>query len=130
MRTIMDEEYVTIVEAARLLHVHPSSVRRWIESGELPAHRVGQRRLLIKRAALAQLITPARAEREQGAQGSQIQRTTVPKLTTEQQQEWLAAIEQAKQRQAEMLAQRGGQPWSPSWELLNEVRDERSRQLS
>jgi hypothetical protein len=54
----------------------------------------------------------------------------VPKLTTEQQQEWLAAIEQAKQRQAEMLAQRGGQPWSPSWELLNEVRDERSRQLS
>ena len=60
---------------------------------------------------------------------SQIERVTVPKLTPEQQQEWLAAIERAKQRQAEMLAQRGGQPWSPSWELLTEARDERTSQL-
>ena len=28
-----------------------------------------------------------------------------------------------------ILAERGGVPFSPSWELINEARDERSRQL-
>ena len=31
--TILGEEYVTVAEAARLLQVHPSSIRRWIEEG-------------------------------------------------------------------------------------------------
>jgi hypothetical protein len=61
---------------------------------------------------------------------SQTQRLTIPRLTPEQQQDWLAALERAKQRQAVMLAERQGELWSSSAELLNEARDERSRQLS
>lgn len=59
---------------------------------------------------------------------SQTQRLTVPRLTPEQ-QEWLTALERAKERQAAMLAERHGELWSSSAELLNEARDERSRQL-
>ena len=130
MSIVLDEEYVTVAEAAKVLQVHPSSIRRWIDSVVLPAHRIGRRRVLVKRADLAKLITPARAEQEKGERMSQTERLEIPKLTAEQQRQWLEAIERAKQRQAEMLAQRGGQPWSPSWELLNEAREERTRQLS
>jgi excisionase family DNA binding protein len=130
MRTVLDEQYVTVAEAAKLLQVHQSSVRRWIDTGDLPAHRVGQRRVLVKRSDLAKLITPARAEQERGERMSQTEPLSIPKLTPEQQRQWLDAIERAKQRQAEMLAQRKGKLWSPSSELLNEAREERARQLS
>jgi excisionase family DNA binding protein len=130
MRTILDEEYVTVPEAAKLLRVHSSTIRRWIDSGELPAHRVGQRRVLVKRADLAKLITPARVEQDKEAGMSQPERLVIPKLTPEQQRQGFEAVERAKKRQAEMLAKRGGKLFSPSWELLNEARDERMRQLS
>jgi hypothetical protein len=54
----------------------------------------------------------------------------IPKLTPEQQRQGLAAVARAKKRQAEMLAKRGGKLFSPSWELLDEARDERARELS
>jgi excisionase family DNA binding protein len=129
MRTILDEQYVTVAEAARLLHVHPSSIRRWIDAGELPADRVGQRRVLIKRAALDNLVRPVRpasATIEVRPDGSLV----IPPMTPEEQRQALAAIERSRKRQAEMLAERGGVPFSPSWELLNEARDQRSRDLA
>jgi excisionase family DNA binding protein len=36
-------EYLTVAEAAELLKVHKSTIWRWIESGSLPAYRVGRR---------------------------------------------------------------------------------------
>jgi excisionase family DNA binding protein len=130
MRTILDEEYVTVPEAAKLLQVHSSTIRRWIDSGELPAHRVGQRRVLVKRTDLAKLITPARIEQEKRGDMSHTEPLVIPKLTPEQQRQGLAAVARAKKRQAEMLAKRGGKLFSPSWELLDEARDERARELS
>ena len=130
MHIVLDEEYVTVAEAAKLLEVHPSSIRRWIDSGDLPAHRVGQRRILVKRAELTKMITPARAEQQAGGRLSRTERLVIPKLTAEQQRQGLEAIEQARKLQAEMLAKRGGTPFSQSWELLDEARDERTRQLS
>ena len=56
MRTVLNEDYVTVPEAAKLLQVHISTIRRWIDSGDLPAHRVGQRRIIVKRGDLANLI--------------------------------------------------------------------------
>ncbi len=35
---------LTVSEAADLLSAHPNSVRRWSDSGLLPAYRVGPRR--------------------------------------------------------------------------------------
>ena len=54
----------------------------------------------------------------------------VRRLTPEEQRRALAALERAERTQAKILADRGGEPFSPSWELLNEARDERTRQLS
>lgn len=33
-----------VSEVARLLHVHPNTVRRWSDQGLLPAYRMGRRR--------------------------------------------------------------------------------------
>jgi hypothetical protein len=41
----------------------------------------------------------------------------------------LAALEAARVLQAELLAERGGKLFEPSWKLLDEIREERSRQL-
>jgi len=130
VRTVLNEDYVTVPEAAQLLRVHVSTIRRWIDSGELPAHRVGQRRILVKRADLTNLITPARTEQEKAGGISHTEHLQIPKLTPEEQRRGLEAIERSRRLQAEMLARRGGKLFSPSWELLNEARDERNRQLS
>ncbi len=61
---------------------------------------------------------------------SHTEHLTIPKLTPEQQQQALEAMQAARQVRAEMIEKRGGKLFSPSWELLNEARDERSRQLS
>ena len=34
---------LTVGEVARILHVHPNSVRRWADQGLLPAYRIGLR---------------------------------------------------------------------------------------
>src|SRR5581483_4318004 len=93
MRTVLDEQYVTVPEAARLVGVHPASIRRWIDSGRLPAHRVGQRRVLIKRVDLAKLITPARAEQEKGGAMSRAESLRVPPLSREEQHELLQEVD-------------------------------------
>ena len=55
-----DEEFFTVAEAATLLRVAPSTVRRWIREGDVLAHHIGRRRVALRRADLARLITPAR----------------------------------------------------------------------
>jgi hypothetical protein len=60
----------------------------------------------------------------------QAERPVIPKLTPEEQRQALEAMEAASKLRAEMLAKRRGKPFSSSWELLNEARDERTRQLS
>lgn len=59
--TLGDDELLSIEEAAGLLHVHKSMIRRWIDRGDVPAYRVGRRRLALKRTDLARMIAPARA---------------------------------------------------------------------
>ena len=55
-------DFVTLTEAASLLHCSVSTVRGRIRSGALPAQRLQDgRKLLIERADLARLLVPARA---------------------------------------------------------------------
>jgi molybdopterin-binding protein len=55
-----------IVEAAALLGVSDDTVRRWIDSGRLPAHRDGGGPAVVDGADLAQLATQLREAPEPG----------------------------------------------------------------
>jgi excisionase family DNA binding protein len=129
MPTVLDEHYVTIAEAAKLVGVHVASIRRWIDSGQLPAHRVGRRRVLVKRTDLAKLITPARPKQENGGGMSRADSLQVPPLSREEQQKLFQAVEDAKRAQQDQLVRRGGKPFPSSDSLINELRDERSHEL-
>jgi excisionase family DNA binding protein len=125
----LDEEFLTVTEAATLVRVSPSTIRRWIREGNLPAYRLGPRRVGLKREDLATLVTPLHT-----VTGAAIDRPDdapipVPKLTPERKRRALEALEQAQQLSKEILARRGGKPFPPSWIVINEQRDERTRQL-
>ena len=127
---IVADEYVTVTQAATLLHVAPSTIRRWIREGVVPAYRIGRRRVVLKRTDLMNLITPSRAAGEKGDDTVRGERAMIRPLTPEEQRRALAALERVERLQQRILNEWGGAPVSPSWELLNEARDERTRQLS
>lgn len=109
-----EEDYVTVDEAATILRVAPSTIRRWIREGDLPAYRVGRRRVALRRADLSTLITPAGsgAIRVEKLGGDEI--ITIPRMTLEEQQRGLAALERAEQLSKQILARRGGKPFPPA----------------
>lgn len=123
------DEYLTVTEAATLLRVAPSTVRRWIREGDVSAYRLGQRRIGLRRGDLAALIAPVRAKTEAPDALTRDEHPEIRRLTPEEKQRGLAALERMTALSDEIMAERGGKPFSPSWELLNEARDERSRQL-
>lgn len=129
MRAV-DEEFVTVAEAATLLRVAPSTVRRWIREGDVPAHRIGRRRVALRRADLASLITPVRPGMETSDKVVDDQKWEPRRLTPEEQQHALEALDRARRHAAETTARRGGKLFPPSWITINEQRDERTRQLS
>jgi excisionase family DNA binding protein len=126
MNSILDD-FVTVAEAAKLMQVSPSTVWRWIDKGLLPAYRVGQRKVRVKRADLSRALTPARTTINEKPVESWA--TRLGPLTEEERKKMLAAVEASRKRLAEQLEQRGGQPFPPSWEIIREMREERLRQL-
>jgi excisionase family DNA binding protein len=125
MRAV-DEEFVTVAEAATPLRVAPSTVRRWIREGDVPAYRIGRRRVALKRDDLSNLITPARP----GVELADDQDREPRRLTPEEQQRALEALDRAQRHAKETTARRGGKLFPPSWITINEQRDERTRQVS
>lgn len=57
-----ERHFYTIAEAARLLHVSQSTVWRWIEAQELPAYRVGPRRIRIRKQDLEEVVRPVQGK--------------------------------------------------------------------
>jgi excisionase family DNA binding protein len=126
----VDEDFVTVAEAATLLRVAPSTIRRWIREGDIPAHRIGRRRVALRRADLVRLITPARPSAETKDKVVADELIVGGRLTTEEKQHALEVMERARRHAAEIQARRGGKLFPPSWITINEQRDERTRQLS
>jgi excisionase family DNA binding protein len=126
----VDEEFVTVAEAATLLRVATSTVRRWIREGDVPAYRIGRRRVALKRDDLSNLITPARPDVETSDKVVGDQKWEPRRLTPEEQQQALEIMDRIQQRAKEIQARRGGKLFPPSWITINEQRDERTRQLS
>lgn len=73
MTEASERPFYTVAEAARLLAVNPSTVWRWIAAGRLPAHRVGQKALRIKREDVAALSRPATRRARSGATAEPVQ---------------------------------------------------------
>ncbi len=63
-----ERQYYTVAEAAAVLDVSPSTVWRWIKANKLPAYRVGERSIRVKREDLARIIRPAQEEEVQVGQ--------------------------------------------------------------
>src|SRR5262245_43507181 len=126
--TTLAEDFVTVPEAAALLHVSSSTIRRWIREGDLPAYRIGQRRVALRRSDLATIISPANSGEEPRNAQRTSEQFTVGRLNSEEQRRGLAALERAEELSKQILARRGGRPFSSSADVLNAVRAQRSRQ--
>jgi excisionase family DNA binding protein len=119
---------LSVPEAAARLRVSPSTVWRWIDQGLLPAYRVGRKRVYLRPADLAPLLRPAR-EKSDGISEEDRKRLRLvpmnPDRRTDVDPVALAKALHAKQR----AKYRGKGPQREAWEDINEMRDERSREL-
>jgi|SRR5690625_444293 len=62
--TLRSDDELTVTEAARRLRRHPQTVREYIHSGQLPAHRLGAREFRINASDLELLISPTQPPKE------------------------------------------------------------------
>jgi excisionase family DNA binding protein len=127
-RQLLSESYLTVLQAAEQLSVHPSTIRRWIDQGRLPAYRIGVKRIGVKPHDLARLVAPRPGRLGKGQPITQPEQLVIPRLTKEQQQRGLQALAELERFRDE-LAARHGKLTPESWELLNQSRDERTRDL-
>ena len=128
MQPMLADDYMTVQGAAADLKVAKSTVRRWIASGDLPAYRIGKRRIALKRSDVAALISPARGYSVKGGDIARAEPQPIGRLTDQEKERARAALAAATQLQADLLARHRGKRFSPSWELLDEARDTRSQQ--
>lgn len=118
------EQYLTVHQTARLLSVHPSTIRRWIDRGILPAYRIGPKRIAVRQSDLDAASSP-RVLNQESASAPRL-----PPLAPWEQKLWKQAIQEAKVLQAELLEGRGGNRFDDSGILINEARDQRTRVLA
>lgn len=50
-------------------------------------------------------------------------------MTPEEREQLAKAIKEANRFREELYVLRGGKPFSPSWKIINEMRDERTHEL-
>ncbi|MDQ3694089.1 MAG: helix-turn-helix domain-containing protein [Chloroflexota bacterium] len=133
--SVTTNDYLTIEEAAELLRVSTSTVRRWIREGDIVAHRAGKRRILLRRTDIARSVSevgfqPKRPARGLSPMGFQWRdRPVERRLTSEEFENRLAALERAREASAKIQERTGVKEFPPSWPLIREMRDERMRRL-
>lgn len=128
-------DYLTIPEAAELLRVSVSTIRRWIRDGTIRAHRVGHRRLLLRREDVTQTMRAVTSEPAANARTTHPPAALYPnlshRLTAAEREQGLRALEQAQALAAHDKArQEASGIMSPeSWEDIREAREFRTEQL-
>lgn len=124
-----DDRLLTTAQAAKLLGVHAVTVRRWINEGKLPAYRVGEKAVRIRREDLSHLLTPVRDDRKQGSPTQESDQATIRVLSDEEQRQARQAIANARRLRAAILARREGKRFPDSVELTRQTREDRTREL-
>lgn len=117
------DDYVTVAEAADLLGVAQSTIRRWIRGERMPAYRLGDRRILLRRHDLEGLAVPIHPLNEVDLS------LRPPLMTDEEQAHAWEALRKLDEFVAEIMKQRGGKPFRSSVEDIREMREERTREL-
>ena len=125
----VDEEYLSIAEAATRLRVAPSTIRRWIREGDVPAYRLGRRRVGLKRGDLDRLVTPVRSAAYE-KQMSRITTTSVRQFTAEERRRGPRNHGRALETMAKAITAERGSPFPSSTDILAQQREERTRQLA
>jgi excisionase family DNA binding protein len=125
--SLIEERYVSVAKAAELLKVSRSTLWRWISQGDLPACRIGHRRVLIKQDDLNRLFVPV--ARKKGGTMHEQEPVESLKMSPTEAVDQLAVIERARALQERILARHGGALLPSSAEDLDELRDERSASL-
>jgi excisionase family DNA binding protein len=141
--TALHDDFLTVAEAAAILRVAPSTIRRWIRAGQLPAYRLGSRRLALRRDDLDRMVAPfaygangvgtvGNADAADDAEAARQRAAKVDRRLTRQEiQRGFAALERVRRINAEIMTERGGEPFTPSsTEILYTLREERTRQLT
>ena len=118
MAQAKERDYYTVPEAARELDVSPSTVWRWIEAKKLPAHRVGARKIRIRKDDLRAVVMPARPE-EPTLDAPTERYVFVPPTEEE-----LARRQEVVARIQELRGKIGIAPLTTA-DLIQQVRDER-----
>jgi excisionase family DNA binding protein len=127
----IDDGYLTVAEAASLLRVAPSTIRRWIREGDVPAYRLGRRRVALRRHDLSLLVKPVRVDEalSRDTADDESERIKSRTLTPEEVERGLAAMDRAERHAKELLTARGGELFPDSAEVIHRMRQERTRQL-
>jgi excisionase family DNA binding protein len=128
MATRIDDQFLTIAEAADLVRVHRSTIQRMIARGALPSYRIGERGVRIKRSDLeSAMLSGARS----AGQAEPVDaRSLVRPLTEEERRRMKDTIAVLRKLQEEQKQRYGGVYPVDSSILLNEARDERTAQLT
>src|SRR6266498_3229465 len=110
--------YLTIDQAAREVGVHPSTIRRWVDSGLLTAYRLGPKRLRIKSSDLERRVMSRRT----APNARKVRARPRDRMTKAEQRRSLEALAEMERLSA-LIAARHGRPDVESWVLINEARD-------
>jgi excisionase family DNA binding protein len=120
-----DLDLLTLSEAAALLKVSVVTIRRWIKQGRLPAYHVGPRKVRINRSDLSKAFTPT----YQKEVSAMLERSTICPLTDAQVQAGLEALKESEALIERLRERRRGQPLAPSWPVIRQEREARSKRL-
>ena len=125
---LINEDYLSVAEAAELLKVAKSTLWRWINQGDVPAYRFGHRRILINRKDLDRLIVPVRTEIGEKTLERERQHLSCP-MTGDEQRQALAALDAAEQFSRRLREQQMGQLFPDSAEGIRQMRESRTKRL-
>jgi excisionase family DNA binding protein len=122
--TTHETRYLTVAEAAERLRVSRPTVWRWIDSGKLPAFRVGARSIRIREEDIDRVVEPLAREssairRLQNQPGFWSYQQGDPNVDVDE------LLERLRRHREEILKAHGGEPFESSVEIIRQAREER-----